>query len=59
MGCIYVAINRINGKSYVGKSQCKTKTKRMNGHHKNAFILEYRSKFYSALRKYGRESFEW
>ena len=57
MGVVYVAMNRINGKQYVGKTMKTVETRRCN-HEKSAstgadFV------FHRALRKYGAKNFEW
>lgn len=57
MGIIYIAINKINGKSYVGKTE-KTLKQRISAH---CCRVRFGSKyaFHNAIRKYGIESFEW
>ena len=54
---IYRAINKINGKSYIGKTE-KTLEKRQEWH---LASVKQKSKFafHRALAKYGAESFEW
>jgi len=57
MGCIYQAKNRIDGKSYVGKTKSSIEA-RKNSHE---LVAKRGSKlyFHSALRKYGFGAFEW
>lgn len=56
---IYRAVNKINGKSYVGKT-VSTLKERKRGHHKPCeWKRNPNSVFYKAIRKYGKESFEW
>ena len=55
---IYIYINKINNKKYVGQSIDILRRKYM--HEYNAFnknTLEYNSKFHKALRKYGLDNF--
>ena len=56
-GIVYLAVNKTNGKLYVGKTT-KTLSNRIRGH-----IRASRSKkhwfFHDALRKYGLDNFEW
>jgi group I intron endonuclease len=55
---IYRALNKINGKSYVGFTSTNP-DKRKWTHEYNAIKLGYPQYFYNALRKYGKESFDW
>lgn len=57
---IYKAVNKANGKVYVGKTE-KSLEERKRMHEWNALNNGhgYKSKFYNAIRKYGVESFEW
>ncbi len=57
MGCVYVAMNKINGKQYVGKT-CGKMNERKDGHEREA---QKGSKivFHWALVKYGFAAFEW
>ena len=61
VGIIYIAINKINGKYYVGKT-IDTLNQRMAEHYYSAFNIKidnYNCKFYRAIRKYKKENFEW
>lgn len=54
---IYIAINCINGKIYVGKTEQQL-GKRKSRHFHNATVGKYdRSSFYLAINKYGKENF--
>lgn len=55
---IYQSTNRITGKSYIGFTSGPL-SKRKCQHHNAAFVRNRNSHFYHALRKYGRESFDW
>jgi group I intron endonuclease len=57
MGCVYVVINKINGKPYVGKTIGSLR-KRRNGHESDA-RQGSRLYFHNALRKYGFDAFSW
>jgi hypothetical protein len=57
IGIIYAYINRVNGKVYVG--QTTREKQRMNEHYNNAFKKHLKNKFYNALRKYGKDNFEY
>lgn len=57
MGIIYIAENKLNGKSYIGKTIC-TLDKRKREHSHSA-KYKYRTLFHKALRKYGMENFNW
>jgi len=56
-GIIYTAINKVNGKQYIGKTIQKLSRRRdrhfYNSKQKNNIPL------YNAIRKYGIENFEW
>lgn len=57
MGFIYVIINKINGKSYVGKTT-GTVEKRFSEHIKDSKRKRYENRpLYSAMNKYGVENF--
>ena len=52
--CIYMAVNKINGKRYIGKSvnfQARYK--------KHKYAKYYNTYFHNAIRKYEFENFEW
>ena len=57
---IYMVVNLINNKKYIGQS--KNIKKRFQSHHlvdyKNKNNCNYNTKFYQALRKYGIDNFE-
>lgn len=53
---VYVAVNRVNQKAYVGMTQ-KSLSERF-AVHADKVRNGYRSHFYSAVRKYGWESFD-
>ena len=57
---IYMVINLINNKKYIGQS--KNIKKRFQSHHlvdyKNPNNCNYNTKFYQAIRKYGIENFQ-
>jgi group I intron endonuclease len=55
---IYRALNKINNKVYIGKT-IKTLKSRINSHLCYAFTMNYDTLFYRALRKYGKDVFEW
>jgi group I intron endonuclease len=56
-GYIYLITNKVNNKQYVGKT-LSTIQKRWNGHC-NCAMRGKCNKFYSAIRKYGKDSFTW
>ena len=49
--CVYVHINKVNGKRYVGITSRKPKTRWGNGN-------DYGAYFYNAIQKYGWDNFE-
>lgn len=54
MICIYMAINKVNGKKYIGKTiNFKARYK------KHKYAKYYNTYFHNAIRKYGFGSFEW
>lgn len=55
---IYKATNKITSEVYIGKS-IKTLAKRKSDHKYEAFVRKRNSKFYTALRKFGWENFNW
>lgn len=55
---IYKATNKINGKSYIGQT-IKSLERRKQQHYCNAFTLQLELQFYKALRKHGRDNFDW
>ena len=58
MGCVYIATNRANGKSYVGMT-----TRDMAQRAKEHMYMAKRGiesyRFHDAISKYGEESFRW
>ena len=56
MGCIYRATNTVNGKMYIGKTK-NTLEERRVGH--LTASNKRKSVFQKALKKYGKDSFEW
>ena len=58
MGLIYKATNKLNNKSYIGQT-IKTLEERQKEHFYMAFNKNKDTYFYKALRKYGKENFEW
>jgi len=57
LGTIYQTINKKNGKSYIGKTINFEKRKKQ--HIICAIRRNIKSYFYNAIRKYGKENFEW
>ena len=58
MGIIYKAINKINGKTYIGKT-IQTLKQRKAGHKAYSKRLNYNDYFHSAIRENGWDNFEW
>ena len=58
MGCIYRIINKLNGKSYVGKWHKDSPKGRFSTHKRNAKNEKNQEHFYRAIRKDGVENFE-
>jgi len=56
MSCIYIAINKVNGKIYIGKTS-KTVEERKKGHLKRS--KTGKAYFCCAIRKYGIDGFDW
>jgi len=57
-GIIYKAVNRINGKVYIGQT-CQSFRRRINEHKRDALVRNCNFSFHKAIRKYGIENFEW
>jgi len=57
-GIIYMATNKINGKSYIGQT-VKSLNRRISKHIGNALNNRDAYYFHKAIRKYGKENFEW
>ena len=55
---IYQATNKINGKYYIGKT-IRTLKERKWRHYYDTFKKESQCYFHRAIRKYGKENFEW
>jgi len=60
MGCIYIATCKANGKSYIGQTRTRLKT-RQKEHLRTAMRKKssYVSVFQQAIAKYGTQAFEW
>lgn len=54
MGCVYRATNVITGKYYIGKTKYSMEERR-----KSHYTEVPNTYFHKALRKYGRDNFEW
>lgn len=59
MAFIYRAVNKTNGKSYIGQTTYERLSQRINTHWWYANNKNTNLPFPNALRKYGRESFTW
>jgi len=59
MAYIYQAINKINGKFYIGQTTYKKLRQREATHWWYAKNKDTNIPFSNALRKYGRENFDW
>lgn len=57
MGVVYRALCSVTGKSYIGKSLYFEKRK--NDHRASAILGKRQTHFYSAIGKYGWDSFSW
>ena len=53
---VYVAINKVNGKRYIG---CCVSFKERIARHLRSAEIGVDTRFYRAIRKYGKENFEW
>ena len=58
LGIVYMAINKINGKIYIGQT-VKKLSSRKHEHINHAMIGRYTMPFHKAIRKYGGEEFDW
>ena len=61
LGIIYKVTNKINGKCYIGQTM-QAFAQRKGEHLRTAFSeknIRYNCHFYRAIRKYGKEAFEW
>lgn len=58
-GIIYVAVNKINGKEYVGKTTRGLLIKRVNEHINAALNGRAFCYFHKAIKKYGVSNFKW
>ena len=59
---IYIFTNKINGKQYVGKDITLYKNQRKNHHFTDAYNPnrpDYNGKFHRAIRKYGKENWDY
>ncbi len=59
MAYIYQATNKVNGKRYIGQTTYDKLSKRINTHWHYAKTSGSNLPFPNALRKYGRENFNW
>jgi len=57
-GIIYKATNKVNGKSYIGQTINPLK-ERIFKHIDDILNSRYNSYFHRAIRKYGKENFDW
>lgn len=57
MGFIYKAVNKVNGKIYIGQTRCSI-SKRWNEHIRASRTTERDFKLHRAIRKYGEDNFE-
>ena len=57
-GIIYKVINKVNGKVYIGQT-VKSLLGRISDHLHDNKSNDYNSAFHKALRKYGKDNFEW
>ena len=57
LGVIYVARNRVNGKLYVGQTTKKLYKRKCD--HVNDAERGYGHVFHAAIKKYGKDAFEW
>jgi len=55
---IYKAVNKINGKCYIGQTK-KSLKKRIYVHIQGALARKNNGYFHNAIRKYGKEFFDW
>ena len=58
MGLIYISTNKVNGKSYIGKTYDSLECRKSN-HKWFALNNLYDVHFHRAIRKYGFDKFEW
>lgn len=60
MGCVYLAVNLVNGKRYVGKTVGRMYVRRRSHIRESVSVGRRQCRaFHSALRKYGVGSFKW
>lgn len=59
MGLVYRATNKINGKIYIGLTENDLETRKSQHKHRAYKDTSRHNVFYSAIRKYGFENFEW
>lgn len=56
---VYMVVNKINGKRYIGITTAKRVHRRINEHFCHAQKGKNDGAFYRAIRKYGRDEFSW
>ena len=54
-GIIYIAINKINGKGYIGQTRSSLERRRKQHERDYRFMRG----LHGAIKKYGKENFEW
>lgn len=58
MGLIYMAVNTVNNKIYIGQTRLLLSQRKAQHIHK-ALKGNTKTRFYAALRKYGKDVFDW
>jgi group I intron endonuclease len=58
MRYIYSITNQVNGKTYIGKRDCKNKDPVQDKYMSSSYILKGRKNYKSAFKKYGIENFK-
>lgn len=59
MGCIYSVTSKTSGKKYIGKTKENNLKERHRSHRFRALCKKTNTHFYSAIRLYGWDDFEW
>lgn len=57
-GCVYLAMNKVNGSIYIGKSIYGIRW-RKKSHERQAELCQFDVSFHKAIRKYGADNFSW